>query len=107
MCCLKQPASSVSTASADDEIPFVEFAIAKTIEGINKFISFTGFRNATRGNLIMIVVGLFFIYLAIRYDYEPLLLVPIGTGIIIGNHTFFSGWRNQFAIGYLPGRKRA
>ncbi|MBE0637724.1 MAG: sodium ion-translocating decarboxylase subunit beta [Bacteroidales bacterium] len=36
----------------------------------------------------MILVGLFFIYLAIRYDYEPLLLVPIGTGILIGNIPF-------------------
>ncbi len=81
--------SSASTASADEDVPFAKFAIAKTIEGINKFISFTGFRNATSGNLVMIVVGLFFIYLAIRYDYEPLLLVPIGSGIIIGNIPFF------------------
>jgi len=57
--------------------------------GITKFISYTGFRNATPGHLIMIVVGLFFIFLAIKYDYEPLLLIPIGTGIIIGNIPFF------------------
>jgi oxaloacetate decarboxylase beta subunit len=37
----------------------------------------------------MIAVGLLFIFLAIRFDYEPLLLVPIGTGIIIGNVPFF------------------
>ncbi len=59
------------------------------MSGINKFISFTGFRNASAGNLIMIAVGLLFIFLAIRFDYEPLLLVPIGTGIIIGNIPFF------------------
>jgi oxaloacetate decarboxylase beta subunit len=59
------------------------------ISGINKFVSFTGFRNASSGNLIMIAVGLLFIFLAIRFDYEPLLLVPIGTGIIIGNVPFF------------------
>ncbi|PKP30170.1 MAG: glutaconyl-CoA decarboxylase subunit beta [Bacteroidetes bacterium HGW-Bacteroidetes-16] len=57
--------------------------------GIAKFISYTGFRNATPGHLIMIVVGLFFIFLAIKYEYEPLLLIPIGTGIIIGNIPFF------------------
>ncbi|MBU3927034.1 MAG: sodium ion-translocating decarboxylase subunit beta [Bacteroidetes bacterium] len=57
--------------------------------GVAKFISYTGFRNATPGHLIMIVVGLFFIFLAIKYDYEPLLLIPIGTGIIIGNIPFF------------------
>ena len=36
----------------------------------------------------MILVGLFFIFLAIKYDYEPLLLIPIGTGILIGNIPF-------------------
>uniref|UniRef100_UPI0037445035 sodium ion-translocating decarboxylase subunit beta n=1 Tax=Geofilum rhodophaeum TaxID=1965019 RepID=UPI0037445035 len=41
----------------------------------------------------MICVGLFFIYLAIRYNYEPLLLVPIGTGIIIGNIPIMEGFQ--------------
>ncbi len=59
------------------------------MEGLYKFFSYTGFRNARVGNLIMIAVGLFFIFLAIKYDYEPLLLIPIGTGIIIGNIPFF------------------
>lgn len=58
-------------------------------DGIYKFYSYTGFRNATPGNLVMILIGLLFIFLAIRYNYEPLLLVPIGTGIIIGNVPFF------------------
>jgi len=74
---------------ADKEVSSMTFAIEKSIEGMSKFIAFTGFRNATTGNIIMIFIGLFFIYLAIRYDYEPLLLVPIGTGIIIGNIPFF------------------
>lgn len=82
--------SAISNETAESqEVSFVQFSIDKTFEGINKFISFTGFRNATSGNLIMILVGLFFIYLAIRYNYEPLLLVPIGSGIIIGNVPFF------------------
>jgi oxaloacetate decarboxylase beta subunit len=68
---------------------FVGYTIEKGREGIQKFISFTGFSNATFGNIMMILVGLFFIYLAIRYNYEPLLLVPIGTGILIGNVPFF------------------
>ena len=59
------------------------------IEGLNKFFSYTGFRNATPGHFIMIFVGLIFIFLAIKYDYEPLLLIPIGTGVIIGNIPFF------------------
>ena len=41
--------------------------------------------NASWGNLLMLVVGCIFIYLAISKDYEPLLLVPIGFGILIGN----------------------
>jgi len=59
------------------------------LEGLNKFYSYTGFRNATPGHFIMIFIGLIFIFLAIRYDYEPLLLIPIGTGVIIGNIPFF------------------
>ncbi|MDM8528071.1 sodium ion-translocating decarboxylase subunit beta [Anaerolineales bacterium HSG24] len=46
---------------------------------------YTGFYNIEIGNLIMIAIGCFFIYLAITKDYEPLLLVPIGFGILIGN----------------------
>jgi len=61
----------------------------KSLSGIRKFFSYTGFRNATWGHFVMILVGLFFIFLAIRYDYEPLLLIPIGTGILLGNIPFF------------------
>jgi oxaloacetate decarboxylase beta subunit len=61
------------------------------IGGINNFLKDTGFANATRGNLIMILVGLLFIFLAIKLDYEPLLLVPIGTGILLGNIPFAPG----------------
>lgn len=60
--------------------------------GIAKFFSYTGFSNATTGHLIMLVVGLFFIFLAIKYDYEPLLLIPIGVGILIGNIPFMEGF---------------
>ncbi|MBB3696218.1 sodium ion-translocating decarboxylase subunit beta [Flammeovirga yaeyamensis] len=66
------------------------------LEGLSNFISMTGFANATVPNLIMIAVGLFFIFLAIKYDYEPLLLIPIGTGVIIGNVPFVAG--NQIGI---------
>ncbi len=51
----------------------------------NQFLETTGFANLTVGNLAMIVIGLVFIALAIIKDYEPLLLVPIGFGILIGN----------------------
>lgn len=50
-----------------------------------QIIGGTGFANMTWPNLVMIIIGLVFIYLAITKDYEPLLLVPIGFGILIGN----------------------
>ncbi|MBN2663242.1 MAG: sodium ion-translocating decarboxylase subunit beta [Bacteroidales bacterium] len=56
--------------------------------GLSRFYEFTGIKNATPGHAIMIFVGLFFIFLAIKYEYEPLLLIPIGVGIIIGNIPF-------------------
>ena len=69
------------------------------IEGIVRFFEYSGFANATPGNLIMILVGLIFIFLAIKYEYEPLLLIPIGTGILIGNIPFFSSEEISFQIG--------
>ena len=52
------------------------------------FLTFTGFACAGWGNIVMILVGAFFIYLAIKKDFEPLLLIPIGFGIILGNIPF-------------------
>ncbi|MBF0196325.1 MAG: sodium ion-translocating decarboxylase subunit beta [Planctomycetes bacterium] len=49
------------------------------------FLHSTGFAHMTFANAIMIVIGIVFITLAITKDYEPLLLVPIGFGIILGN----------------------
>jgi len=60
------------------------------------FWHFTGFYNFDITNLIMIFVGLFFIYLAIKHDFEPMLLVPIGFGILIGNIPFQPG--NEIGI---------
>lgn len=58
------------------------------MESITKFIEYTSFANITIGHIVMIIVGLLFIYLAITKEYEPLLLVPIGFGIIVGNIPF-------------------
>ncbi|MDR1330499.1 MAG: sodium ion-translocating decarboxylase subunit beta [Tannerella sp.] len=57
-------------------------------ENLQLFLTYTGFYNVTSGHLIMILVGLFFIFLAIRYEFEPMLLIPIGFGILIGNIPF-------------------
>ncbi|HOY32184.1 MAG TPA: sodium ion-translocating decarboxylase subunit beta [Bacteroidales bacterium] len=69
-------------------------------EHLQQFYAYTGFGNFTTGHLIMIVIGIIFIALAIIKDYEPLLLVPIGFGILIGNIPFFPGL--QIGI-YEPG----
>ncbi|MBX2930181.1 MAG: sodium ion-translocating decarboxylase subunit beta [Saprospiraceae bacterium] len=60
------------------------------VEAVRKFLSFTGFANVKAGNMLMIAVGLLFIFLAVKYEYEPLLLIPIGTGILLGNIPFQS-----------------
>lgn len=62
---------------------------SNAIAGVLNFYEFTGVPNATLGHLIMVLVGVFFIFLAIKYNYEPLLLIPIGFGIIIGNIPFY------------------
>ncbi|MFZ4402027.1 MAG: sodium ion-translocating decarboxylase subunit beta [Bacteroidales bacterium] len=58
---------------------------------IQHFSQYTAFANFTPGHLIMILVGLAFIYLAITKEYEPMLLIPIGFGILIGNIPFYPG----------------
>lgn len=68
------------------------------MEGLQQFINFTGFANVTPGHLVMISVGLLFIYLAIAKDYEPLLLVPIGFGILVGNIPFVENVGLQLGI---------
>lgn len=45
----------------------------------------TAFFNLTWGNYLMILVALFFMYLAIKKEYEPLLLVPISFGMLLVN----------------------
>ena len=58
------------------------------IDNLETFLSFTGFANATTGHWVMLAIGLLFIFLAIRYEFEPLLLIPIGFGMLIGNIPF-------------------
>ena len=81
---------STTTVEQTDQDTEASF-IVNAIDGIKQFYNFTGFANATPGHLIMIIIGIIFIYLGIKFDYEPLLLVPIGAGIIIGNIPFVAG----------------
>ena len=55
------------------------------MEILQQFYGTTGFSGMTWGNAAMMLIGLIFIFLAIRKHYEPLLLVPIGFGAIVGN----------------------
>ena len=55
------------------------------MEILTDFFETTGFLTLEPGNVIMILIGIVFIFLAITKDYEPLLLVPIGMGAIVGN----------------------
>jgi oxaloacetate decarboxylase beta subunit len=75
-----------------------------SIAGLQNFWEFTGFANAMTGNFVMIFVALVFIFLAIRFNYEPLLLIPIGVGIIIGNIPMFQAVDFNLKLGvYEPG----
>ena len=54
-------------------------------DSLAQFWQFTGFANATFAHLAMIAIGILFIILGIVKKWEPLLLVPIGFGIVVGN----------------------
>ncbi|MDR0413955.1 MAG: sodium ion-translocating decarboxylase subunit beta [Prevotellaceae bacterium] len=62
-------------------------------ENLQQFLSYTAFSHMTVGHIIMMMVGLGFLYLAIRHEFEPMLLIPIGFGILIGNIPFMPGLR--------------
>ena len=64
---------------------------ASILDNLQQFMMYTGFANATLGHIIMIVIGLIFITLAIKKDWEPMLLIPIGFGIVVGNIPLFNG----------------
>lgn len=58
---------------------------------LQEFWNFTGFANCTWQHLLMILIGIVFITMAIVKEWEPMLLVPIGFGIIVGNIPLFEG----------------
>lgn len=66
--------------------------------GFDQFMRYTAFANFTIGHGIMLIIGLIFIYLAITKEYEPLLLIPIGFGILIGNIPFLENAGLQVGI---------
>lgn len=80
--------------------------LALLIDHLGQFLKYTAFASLTIGNIIMILIGLYFIYLAIVREYEPMLLIPIGFGILVGNIAFSSGlqigiYENGSVLNYL------
>ena len=57
-------------------------------QNIFEFLGYTGFANLTWGHLVMFLVGFLFMYLAVAKEFSPMLLIPIGFGILIGNIPF-------------------
>ena len=55
------------------------------IDTLSNLLQQTAFFNLTWGNYVMILVACIFLYLAIKNDYEPLLLVPIAFGMLLVN----------------------
>lgn len=66
---------------------------SSVLNSLSKFWSNTGFANFEFKYLVMIAVGIIFILLGIIKNWEPLLLVPIGFGILIGNIPFTPGYQ--------------
>jgi carboxybiotin decarboxylase len=91
----EQYITAQSVQTINDSSPEEKYSLGKSME---TFIKYTAFPNFTIGHGIMISAGLLFLFLAIKYDYEPLLLIPIGTGIIIGNIPFMLGAGLQIGI---------
>ena len=61
------------------------------INSLQQFWQYTGFANAAWQNIAMILIGIAFITVAIIKEWEPLLLIPIGFGMIVGNIPMFPG----------------
>ncbi|MDR3335806.1 MAG: sodium ion-translocating decarboxylase subunit beta [Treponema sp.] len=64
----------------------------------NLFIGFTSF---TLPQGVMIAVGLLLIFLAVKKEYEPMLLLPIGFGTILVNLPLSAVWSFEGEPGFL------
>ena len=56
-----------------------------TLDIFNELLFKTGIVHLTLGHVVMWLIGFFFIFLAIKKGFEPLLLVPIGFSIFLVN----------------------
>lgn len=58
------------------------------VSAVIEFLKSTGFYGMDIGHGIMLCVSLFLLYLAIRHQFEPLLLMPIAFGMLLANLPF-------------------
>lgn len=62
------------------------------LDMVLQFLAGTGFALVEWRNIVMIIVGILFLYLALGKNFEPLLMIPIGFGAIVGNIPFTQGF---------------
>ncbi len=83
---------------------FVYKNYSGAVSGLLNFYEFSGFANVSWKHILMMFVGFIFIFLGIKYEFEPLLLVPIGFGILIGNIPMLQAVDFNLKLGiYEPG----
>ena len=69
------------------------------MDGWTALVQGSGFVGLSWQNLVMFVVAGVLIYLAVRHQYEPLLLIPIGFGAVLAN---LPGAELSASSGYVP-----
>ena len=62
---------------------------------------FIGFTSFTWQSAVMILVGIVLIVLAVKKEYEPMLLLPIGFGAILVNLPLGTVWEHAGSVGFL------
>ena len=82
-----------NSLSSKEEVIIVDTPKHDNQSDLNKFWRSTGFANFQMKYLFMIIIGICFILLGIIKHWEPLLLVPIGFGIIVGNIPILAGFK--------------
>ncbi len=75
------------------------------LNGLKGIFDYSGIMAFNGGNFIMLVVGVILIILAVKFKFEPLLLIPIALGCILVNvpvpQDLMSSWINQPGMGFL------
>ncbi len=59
--------------------------MSSLFSSVADFISVTGFSALNAGDVLMLAISCLLLYLAIQKGFEPLLLVPIGFGMLLSN----------------------